>query len=463
MRRLEYKDAKSHKFWELVVEGDSFSVRYGKVGTTGQTQTKTFASADKARAEGEKKLASKVKKGYVEVQVDAAAAAARDEAAPKRNPALEAALFDDPRDLAAWQVYGDWLQQQDDPHGELISLGLQREGVTGATRAKLDARIAEIESEHRDTWLGGAAKLIAKADEGVTVDLRWEHGYVVAATIGGSDEEPESGGPTPEQLVRALIKSPAVLFLRELTLGPSYDDGDWQGRMDKSVHAITRVGKLEALTSFKVMDTAGYWDISSTVAGKVGAVLPIAPRLRILDAYGGEIEAASLEHATLETLSFETGGLSGATAQALGRCKLPQLRSMTVYFGSSDYGGSSSMDHVRPLLLGEGVPKLEHLGLCNAEFEDELAIALATSPLLKQLRTLDLSQGTLHGPGVAAILAHADRFAHLERLNLADNFISDEHCAQIKAALPKVEIDTSGQEEPSDWGDRLHYYVSVGE
>lgn len=39
-----------------------------------------------------------------------------------RNPYLEAPLQADPYDRDAWVVYGDWLQQQDDPRGEYIAL-----------------------------------------------------------------------------------------------------------------------------------------------------------------------------------------------------------------------------------------------------------------------------------------------------------------------------------------------------
>ncbi len=51
MRTFQYSDAKSHKFWNIEVSGASFRVTFGKIGSSGQTQTKTFASAEKAQAE----------------------------------------------------------------------------------------------------------------------------------------------------------------------------------------------------------------------------------------------------------------------------------------------------------------------------------------------------------------------------------------------------------------------------
>ena len=67
MRRFEYKDAKSNKFWEVDVQGKNLHVTFGKIGTTGQSKPKTFPTADKAFAEMEKLIREKTGKGYVEV------------------------------------------------------------------------------------------------------------------------------------------------------------------------------------------------------------------------------------------------------------------------------------------------------------------------------------------------------------------------------------------------------------
>lgn len=65
-RYLIFKDETSDKFWQIVVNGASFSVTYGKTGTAGTSQTKTFESEEKCLKEAEKLLNEKLKKGYVE-------------------------------------------------------------------------------------------------------------------------------------------------------------------------------------------------------------------------------------------------------------------------------------------------------------------------------------------------------------------------------------------------------------
>jgi predicted DNA-binding WGR domain protein len=63
---LTYKDSKSDKFWQIEVAGKSFTVTYGKTGTAGTSQTKTFENEEKCLREAEKLLNEKVRKGYKE-------------------------------------------------------------------------------------------------------------------------------------------------------------------------------------------------------------------------------------------------------------------------------------------------------------------------------------------------------------------------------------------------------------
>ena len=66
MRRFELSEGSSNKFWEIDLEGTGFTVRWGRLGTDGQTQQKSFPTAAKAQSEHDKLVAEKVKKGYTE-------------------------------------------------------------------------------------------------------------------------------------------------------------------------------------------------------------------------------------------------------------------------------------------------------------------------------------------------------------------------------------------------------------
>jgi predicted DNA-binding WGR domain protein len=65
MQRYEYNDDKSSKFWEVQVDGNDLNVCYGRIGTDGQTKTKTFGDAAAANKERDKLIKEKTGKGYV--------------------------------------------------------------------------------------------------------------------------------------------------------------------------------------------------------------------------------------------------------------------------------------------------------------------------------------------------------------------------------------------------------------
>ncbi|MGP3689692.1 WGR and DUF4132 domain-containing protein [Streptomyces sp. IBSNAI002] len=74
MRRWEYVDGGSAKFWEAAAEGTSVTVRFGRTGTVGQTRVKEFGSAADAQSHLVKAMAEKERKGYAEVAQAGAAA-----------------------------------------------------------------------------------------------------------------------------------------------------------------------------------------------------------------------------------------------------------------------------------------------------------------------------------------------------------------------------------------------------
>ncbi len=66
-RRFEYVGGNSRKFWEVCVEGHDVHVRFGRIGSDGQTSCKTLASPDAAAAHAAKLVQEKVGKGYAAV------------------------------------------------------------------------------------------------------------------------------------------------------------------------------------------------------------------------------------------------------------------------------------------------------------------------------------------------------------------------------------------------------------
>jgi DNA ligase-1 len=66
-RRFEFVEGKSAKFWEVEVQGKEMTTRWGRIGTSGQSKTKTFADPSAAKAAADKLIAAKTEEGYDEV------------------------------------------------------------------------------------------------------------------------------------------------------------------------------------------------------------------------------------------------------------------------------------------------------------------------------------------------------------------------------------------------------------
>ncbi|XXT22397.1 WGR domain-containing protein [Sorangium sp. So ce429] len=94
MRRFEFVQGTSAKFWMAGVDDRTFIVVYGRLGTAGQRKEKAFPTAEAAARELEKKVAEKLREGYQEVAAEGGAPAggapaASAEAAAPPPPKLE--------------------------------------------------------------------------------------------------------------------------------------------------------------------------------------------------------------------------------------------------------------------------------------------------------------------------------------------------------------------------------------
>lgn len=92
MRRFEFVEGSSSKFWSPELQGSTFIVIFGRIGTAGQRKEKVFPDEESARREYEKKVAEKLREGYQEVteggEAPAPAPATRKEKEPPPRPEL---------------------------------------------------------------------------------------------------------------------------------------------------------------------------------------------------------------------------------------------------------------------------------------------------------------------------------------------------------------------------------------
>lgn len=474
---LEVADG-NDKYWEITLDGKSFIVRFWRDGETPQTQRKKFASEADAKKAYDKLIAEKVKQGFKhtgesrEGKAAQVAATARDRVASavvaaKRNPELEKAIEDNPYDTAAYSVLADWLQANGDPRGELIALQL------GGKKKQAEALLASHEAyfygplaEHKHTYDG---------DE--TEALTWKYGFIHAARLSHDYYGDEEWKGTLGEVLELLLAHPSGRFLAELTFVFNRDpnEDDLQDLIDILVERSPRSLRKLHFGDYEFAgpssDTAtGNTEISWYSIGDLSKLWRAVPKLRTLITQCGSsqstisnvgLKLGKLDLPELVHAEFRTGGLERANARAIAAGRFPAIEHLEIWYGQEEYGGDATVADVTPLLARTDLPKLRRLGLRNAKFADELISELAHSPLLPKLRVLDLSLGCLTDAGAQQIANHRDAFAHLDELDVNDNYLTDSGLRALAGCAKK--ITSEDQREVDDPDDPDSRYPSVGE
>jgi uncharacterized protein (TIGR02996 family) len=381
--------------------------------------------------------------------------------------ALEAALVENPDDLATHMAYADHLVEQGDPRGEFIQvqLALEDDRRPEVERERLRQREEELFAAHRDEWLGDAAPHLPRSQEPAEADLlllsqgnpqtpeewraqhdrmydnryRFRRGWLDTLYVGRYSGD----------LLEALGRCPTIALLWQLTLAGQAGD-------DPEVHVLAESSYLGNLRRFQLgvrpdqnqcyLSGDG---ISAAIAGmnrleelylyahrvEMGEVfaLPLSA-LRTLYAchmyeFPLEALAANPHMGNLITLSCWPHGLEPDDGQAYIR-----------------------PDAFQALVRSPHLKSLTHLALYLSDIGDQEMAALVQSGLLRQLRVLDLWNGRVSDEG-ARILAGCPDLRRLQRLRLAQNQLTGAGIALLQATGVNLEAGrqfTPGQIEGNE-------------
>lgn len=368
---------------------------------------------------------------------------------------LEAKMIENPSDVDLRMVYADLLQSAGDPRGELIVLQQRGKG------AEVDAYLAK----HGDALLGPLAAYTKTFDHEPKDAFEWHLGFIRKAIVGYESYSDKRGlddeETTADRAVAAILQHPSALLLEELTVTMNMmDDGMY---FEEVVKALAHYG-APALRSLRLgefnhaggpggIDNGYDYESSWTALGDASNLwekLPNLERLRLqmnLGGYQGPSTIGVFDLPKLQHLEIVTGGLSAENARSFVSGKLPELTSMTLWFGDDNYGGTTTVTDLAPVFAATNLPKLSHLGLVNCSFTDEIVDALAPSKVLRQLAELSLEHGSLDDASVAKIVAHADAFGHLTSLDVNNNHISSDGIGTLRKVCPVVSNEQRGTDD----------------
>ena len=357
-----------------------------------------------------------------------------------RAAELEAAIADAPDEPGPYLVYADWLQANGDPRGTLIVLqhhGREREAgeLIEEHRAHLLGPLAAAaDAAGGDTRRGGAPRKL---------ELAWHLGFLREARIGWWAVGGEAVRREAAAALEALLALPSSRFLRHLAIeSVPFLRGDRD--LAPFLDAITAAGRARPLPlrSLFIGQDASPWTI-----GPVAGVLGACPELRHLTLRASELSLGELAHPRLRAFGIEAHRLTRQNVAELRAAAWPRLEQLELSFHSRDLPAACDAGDLAPLLEGDNLPALRHLGILACPFADEIVRALAGSRLLPRLQTLDLSGGALSYAGVAAMARSRLAFSHLARLELVHNQLTAAARAVARGLAKHVHV---GQQAPPD-------------
>jgi predicted DNA-binding WGR domain protein len=399
-RELVYMDAKSSKFWNIELAGNSYTVTYGRIGTDGQTLSKSFADEAAARKDMDKLIKEKLGKGYVDAAGSGASASG---AMPSTDGLIPLIAF---------------------------SSINRREDIGENASTFIGKRVADYDSEKP-----------AKTDVVYRFRTDWENNELI---------------PNLEH----YLATDAAREATAVIMGAWHGDDSEVTSTDVIQRLANEKDRLPKLAAIYVGDiTSEENEMSWIKQGDLSPLLQAFPKLQLLRSRGGDgLELKTPVHPNLRGLAMETGGLDVGVIRSICTSDFPNLEYLELWLGTDEYGANYNVADLQPILSGKLFPKLKYLGLRNCQRADELAGVVVNSPLLQRIETLDLSLGVLTDEGARALLM-LPLNTTLKKLNLHYNFISADLIRQLKALPLTVDASKpSNMDEDDEWR-----FVAVGE
>jgi len=365
--------------------------------------------------------------------------------------ALEAAIAADPDAREGYLVLGDWLQERGDPRGELIAIGAE------LAKSPFDAAMQRNHAAHLAAHPELLGPLQGCLD--VVTELDWYCGFIRGCRVAYTKDRFNAPSPARRKpgdledvaiadVIGWLLDDPAPgRFLQHLVVGLVRQDAN---QYDTITEVLARRPR-PTLRSLTLGDFArDECELNWSDLGDLSRLWAAVPELERLVLRGGTMGLGGIQLPVLQELTTITGGLDAGSARAIADAEWPALTKLSLQYGPESDAG---FDAIAPLLAGAHLPRLRHLGITNFGDTDAVCEALPRAAILPRLAVLDLSMGTMSEAGLAALLRDAGKLAHLERIELDDNYLPATARARLAAVLPNVRFGT--QRELDD-GEQRH-------
>lgn len=257
----------------------------------------------------------------------------------------------------------------------------------------------------------------------------------------------------PDTMIGEMLADSELPDLEELIIGCwGYEGEDCQEIIDGIVE---NADKFSHITKLFVGDmTYEECEVSWIEQGNYSKLWAAMPQLTELTIKGStNLTLGDIEHENLRSLTIICGGLGKNVIEEIQKAKLPNLNKLLLYIGIENYGFDGDAKTIENLLKESDFPNLTYLGITDSEIQDELTQVVLDSKYMSQIKTLDLSNGTLTDKGGALLLEKIPQYPNIKKVDLHFHYLSDKMMKKLKE-LPIV-IDLSEQEVAETWDGEI--------
>lgn len=211
--RLERQDSPK-RFWEISRVGAVLTIRFGARSDKGREIQKTLSTEAEAKKLLTKLVEEKRREGYgAPLDLPRVGQSAR-KGVVASNPEMEALIDASPDDPQAYLVYADWLQQQGDARGELITVQCALAQAPDSHKPTADQRA--LFKKYGKELLGGLGPVGYRTG---FKGLSWRYGFLREVRLERTEDM------SLKDRVDFVLSHPSARFLRQLVLGQAAEHG----------------------------------------------------------------------------------------------------------------------------------------------------------------------------------------------------------------------------------------------
>jgi len=163
------------------------------------------------------------------------------------------------------------------------------------------------------------------------------------------------------------------------------------------------------------------------------------------------IKAKAIKHESLRTLIIDADGITDKNLASLCNLNLPSLEYLEIWVSRNKLK-EVNIDSLAPILSGKYCKDLAYLAIRKSNNTSQLAKAIISSPIMNNLKILELTDGNM-GSGGAMTILDSLQVNNLHTLNLSGNRLQTKMIQKLSELNYRVITD-------SQFSDR---YYSVWE